>query len=207
MRKEPNDKIRVFNGADGEFLAKITELKKNSAAVELLEQLAPQENSPDIWIIASPIKKDAFDMMIEKACELGASRFIPVTFERSVVHRLNQERLQAIALEAAEQSERLDLMLIDELKDFKKMLESLPQERELIFCLERAAAAPLAETAQKIKDKPKAIIIGPEGGFSDQEIDFISNFNNIHPVSLGRRILRAETALIAALAAVQLLAD
>ncbi len=207
MRKSAGDALRVFNGQDGDWLATVAEINKKKALVKLDHQLLEQKQSPYVWVLASPVKKEAFDLMIEKSCELGAAKFIPVTCEHTVVHKINQERLQAIAIEAAEQSERLDVMTVEPLSDLKKCLNSFDYKRNIIFCIERAAAVSLAGAAKKLAQKPLAILIGPEGGFSSQEVDFISNFKNVTPVSLGPRILKTETALIAALAGVQLLGE
>jgi 16S rRNA (uracil1498-N3)-methyltransferase len=205
MRKAAGDELRVFNGHDGEWLATIEELNKKNVLIKLDRQLLEQQKSSDIWVLASPVKKEALDLMVEKACELGAAKFIPVICDHTVVHKINQERLQMIAVEAAEQSERLDVMTIESLQELKKYLSSEGCNRDLIFCIERTGAASLAEVARKLAGKPLAILIGPEGGFSYQEIDSISHFKHAHPVSLGPRVLKTETALIAALSGVQIL--
>jgi len=204
MRKTAGEALRVFNGQDGEWLAALDELNKNKAFIKLDRKLLEQKASSDIWVLASPVKKEAFDLMVEKSCELGAAKFIPVTCERTVVHKINQERLQAIAIEAAEQSERLDVMVVESLGNLRKIFNFDGCDRDLIFCVERSGAASLVDTAKKLADKPLAILIGPEGGFSSQEIDLINNFKKTHPVSLGQRILKSETALIAALSCIQL---
>ena len=205
MRKLPGVALRVFNGRDGEWLATIVELNKKSAFLELDNKLLEQRESSDIWILASPVKKEAFDLMIQKACELGAAKFMPVICEHTVVRRINQERLQAIAIEAAEQSERFDVMTVEPVTDLKKTLDSVCYERNIIFCIERMEAASFFETVQKLADKPLAILIGPEGGFSSQEIDFIRELKHVNAVTLGSNILKSETALIAALSGVKLL--
>ena len=205
MRKSAGESLRVFNGRDGEWLATIAELNKKSALLELTHKLLEQKQSSDIWVLASPVKKEAFDMMIQKSCELGAAKFIPVTCAHTVVHRINQERLQAIAIEAAEQSERFDVMTVEPFTDLKKALKSVCCERNIIFCIERVEVASFSETVKKLAGKPLAILIGPEGGFSSQEIDFIQGLEYVNAVTLGSRILKSETALIAALSGVQLL--
>lgn len=205
MRKAAGDELRVFNGQDGEWLAAIEEINKKNVLIKLVKKTLEQQGGSDIWILASPVKKEALDLMVEKACELGAAKFIPVTCDHTVVHKINQERLQMVAVEAAEQSERLDVMTVDSTRGLKKFLNSSDYSRDLIFCVERTGAASLAETARKLAGKPLAILVGPEGGFSEQEIDFINNFKYAHPVSLGPRILKAETAMIAALSSVQIL--
>ncbi|MFH1158667.1 MAG: 16S rRNA (uracil(1498)-N(3))-methyltransferase [Pseudomonadota bacterium] len=205
MRKTPGDALRVFNGRDGDWLATISELNKKNALLEMDHKLLEQERSPDIWVLASPVKKEAFDLMIEKSCELGAARFTPVVCEHTVVHKINQERLQAIAIEAAEQSERFDVMSVDPLMDLKKCLVSTCCDRNIIFCIERARAASLSETARELAGRPLVLLIGPEGGFSSREIEFIRGLKYVNAVTLGPRILKSETALIAALSGVQLL--
>lgn len=207
MRKAAGDKLRVFNGRDGDWLATLVEINKNKALIKFDQPRIEQKPSPDIWVLASPVKKESFDLMVEKACELGASRFIPVVCDHTVVHKINQERLQAIAIEAAEQSERGDVMEIAPLIDLKKCLNSFDGSRNLIFFIERIEAPSLAQTMPKLEKKPMALLIGPEGGFSEAEIEFIKNRKDVHPVSLGSRILRAETALITALSGVQLLSE
>ncbi len=205
MRKIAGDRLRVFNGRDGEWLATLSELNKKHALIAVDHQLYEQKNSPDIWVLASPVKKEAFDLMIEKSCELGAARFFPMICDHTVVHKLNQERLQAIAIEAAEQSERLDVMTVEPLTDIKNFLSSHDCKRNIIFCIERSEAPFLAKVVPQLTAKPLSILIGPEGGFSAQEIAFIKTTKCVYPVSLGGSILRTETALIAALACVQLL--
>jgi 16S rRNA (uracil1498-N3)-methyltransferase len=202
MRKDKGDELRIFNGKDGEWLAKIEELNKKNGIIKITKKLLDQKSSPDIWVLASPVKKEAFDLMIEKACELGAKTFIPVICEHTVVHKLNQERLQAVAVEAAEQSERLDVMTVQPITDLRKYLRSYTYDRKLMFCIERVTVPSLVETALRIAKKPLAVLIGPEGGFSPQELDFISTFDYVLPVSLGTRVLKSETALIAALAVI-----
>jgi len=204
MRKNVGDSLRVFNGQDGEWLATLVQLNKNKASVKLDRKLLEQKTSSDIWVMASPVKKEAFDLMIEKSCELGAAKFIPVTCDRTVVYKINRERLHAIAVEAAEQSERLDIMAVEPLAPLKDRLNADSRKRELIFCLERAGVVPLAEIARKFAGQPLTLLVGPEGGFSSQEVDFINGCENVHPVSLGSRILRAETAVIAALSCLQI---
>lgn len=204
MRKSQGDLLRVFNGRDGEWIAEIKEINKKNVLIELTHQSVQQKINPDIWVLASPVKKEAFDLMVQKSCELGAARFIPVLCDHTVVHKMNRERLQSIAVEAAEQSERLDIMTVEEVMDLKKCLNSIINNRFLISCIERVEAASLLQVAQSQAGKPVAVLVGPEGGFSDQEIDFINNFKNGRAVSLGPRILRAETALISALSCIQL---
>lgn len=205
MRKQAGDRLRLFNGQDGDWLATIVEINKKNAIVRLDEVLLEQKSSSDIFILASPVKKEAFDLMIEKSCELGAASFIPVVCDHTVVHKINQERLQAVAVEAAEQCERLDVMQVSALRSLKDFLNSKDCDRDFIFCIERKDAPSIAAVAQKLAGKPLAILIGPEGGFSEAEAAAIAAHPRAHPASLGPRILKAETALIAALACIQTL--
>ncbi|MBU6474739.1 MAG: 16S rRNA (uracil(1498)-N(3))-methyltransferase [Alphaproteobacteria bacterium] len=205
MRKSAGDALRVFNGRDGDWRATLAEISKNKAFIKLNYLISEYKPGPDIRVLASPVKKDAFDLMIEKSCELGAAAFVPVICARTVVHKVNQERAQAIAVEAAEQCERGDVMTIAPAVDLKKYLNSGECDRNIIFCIERREAPPLIEVAKPLAGKPLAILIGPEGGFSPEEIEFITKIKNIRAASLGPRILRAETALIAALSVAQLL--
>jgi len=197
MRRAEGDEIALFNGADGEWLGKIETLSKKAAIVRLEKRLRDQAPRRDVRVYASVVKKEAFELMVEKACELGASSFTPLICDRTVVHRVNAERLQAIAVEAAEQSERLDVMTVEPLAKLKDVLDG---SIDVIFCQERSGAPTLLAAAQKLKGKPIAVLIGPEGGFTPEEIEFIGKTS--HPVSLGPQVLRAETALIAALAGI-----
>lgn len=204
MRLKAGDGLRLFNGRNGEWLGEVVEITKKKALVSLSQKIHEQESSPDVWVLASPVKKEAFDFMIEKSTELGAARFLPITCEHTVVHRVNQSRLQAVSVEAAEQSERLDIMEVADLAALKNIVNSWGSKRKLIFCLERGDAPPLMQALAKIPaDSPLAVLVGPEGGFSAEEAAFIVALDYAVPVSLGPRILKAETALVAALACVQ----
>lgn len=202
MRCQTGDRLRVFNGHDGEWVAEIKEISKKNILVSPVNKIREQKPSPDIWVLASPVKKEAFDFMIEKASELGASRFIPVVCERTVVHRVNTERAASIATEAAEQCERLDVMAVDDLTPLKDFLKSWDKNRKLIFCIERKEAPAVVKALEKIPAGPLAVLVGPEGGFSGEETSYISALDFVIPVSLGPRVLRAETAVVAVLACI-----
>lgn len=204
MRCNPGDMVRVFDGTNGEWVARLEEISKKNAIVSFVEKIREQANVPDIHILASPVKKDALDFMVEKASELGAKAFFPVACERTVVNRVNEDRLQTIAVEAAEQCERLDVMRVQPLQPLKNLMETWVQDRKLIFCIERSAAPMILPKLQSGSFRPPlAILVGPEGGFTAEEADMIQAVSGVEPVSLGGRILRAETALIAALTCVQ----
>lgn len=204
MRCETGDKLRVFDGTDGEWLADIKEVSKKRVLISFLEKTREQISSPDIHVYASPVKKEALDFMAEKASELGVKAFQPVTCARTVIQRVNEDRLQAQAVEAAEQCERLDVMRILPLKPLKDVLLSMPLDRKLIFCIERAQAPMILPRLQAAETKlPVAVLVGPEGGFTPEEVEMVNVMPQAIPVSLGPRILRAETALISALSCVQ----
>lgn len=204
MRAETGQPLRVFDGTSGEWLAEIKELSKKKALVSFVEKIREQTNSPDIHVLASPVKKEAFDFMIEKSSELGAKAFQPIVCNRTIIQRVNEDRLQAQAVEAAEQCERLDVMRILPIKPLKDVLESMSLDKKLIFCIERVQAPMILQRLQGGEIRPPlAVLIGPEGGFSPEEVEMVSALQQAVPVSLGPRILRAETALVSALTCVQ----
>lgn len=204
MRCSAGDRLRVFDGTDGEWLAEMKEVSKKNVIISFLEKTREQIGSPDIHVLASPVKKEAFDFMAEKASELGVKAFQPITCARTVINRVNEDRLQAQAVEAAEQCERLDVMRVLPLRPMKDVLNSIPLDRKVIFCVERAQAPMILPKLQTVEVKlPLAVLVGPEGGFTPEEIEMVSSLPQAVPVSLGPRILRAETALVAALSCVQ----
>lgn len=201
MRLPEGGVVRVFNGRDGEWLAELAGKKKTTRLL-LREKIFEQVDAADIWAIASPVKKDAFELMIEKATELGASRFVPVLCDHTAVRRMNAARAEAIAIEAAEQCERFDVPSVAPLTALREVLEGWDPARKILFCLERSAAPPLSAA---VSEEPLAVLVGPEGGFSAVEIDYIKALPFVVPVSLGAGILRAETALIAALSCLRVM--
>lgn len=203
MRKNPGDNLRIFNGRDGEFLCEIAELKKNRGSFEVKEQMVEQPKiDSDVWAVASVIKR--IDMQVEKSCELGAARFIPVKTDKTVIHKIKAEKLQAIAIEASEQCERLEVMSVDDkIVKLEELVKSNP-DRKFILCLERTNPTSILDIADELSDEKLAIVIGPEGGFSEEEVSKLEELDNVCFATLGNNILRAETALITALSAVQL---
>lgn len=199
MRQKQGDEIEVFNGIDGEYKAKIAQISKKSCELELLEHTKLQKNSPDIWLCFAPVKNAPINNMIQKATELGAGKLVPVITERTIVSRVNTDRLQANAIEAAEQSRRLDVPEIAEPIKFKQLLESWPDDRKLILCDESGGGKPFLDAVKGIKNEKFAIIIGPEGGFSQTEFEIMRSKPYIISVGMGPRILRADTAALAAL--------
>lgn len=201
MRLNVADCIYVFNGQDGEWLAEITAVRKRDTELRLISQSRMQKSVPDIWLLFAPIKQGSIDFLAQKATELGVSRLLPVITERTNVTRVNMERLRANAIEAAEQSERLCIPKIDEPKKFLSLLGNWDQNRPLLFCDETGKGKSMDSA---LKNAPHAILIGPEGGFSDAEIETLRRLPYVISASLGPRILRADTAALAALACWQM---
>jgi 16S rRNA (uracil1498-N3)-methyltransferase len=199
MRAQPGNRVLLFNGRDGEWLAAITQATKRGVVTTCLKQTEPQATVPDIWLAFAPVKKTPSDYLVQKATELGASVLQPVFTHRTIVSRINQERMAANAVEAAEQSGRLSVPDIREGVSLEKLLVSWPRERRLFFCDEGGDAKKLAEAARGIGG-PAGILTGPEGGFDPAEREMVRAQPFVTPVTLGPRILRADTAALAALA-------
>lgn len=197
LRRSPGDAVRLFNGRDGEWLAIIESLTRKAAIVRARECLQPQPVEAEISLCFAPIKQSRLDWLVEKATELGAARLVPVITRRTQVPRINPARLRAIAIEAAEQCERLTVPDIDPAVPMERFLADWPPGRPLVTCIERQDA-PLLRAA--VPRPPFGILIGPEGGFAPEEVTALQGRVDVMPVSLGPRILRAETAGLAALA-------
>ncbi len=200
LRLKDGDAVALFNGRDGEWLARI----EGDGAVAR-EPLREQEDDGDLWLVFALIKRTRLETLIEKATELGVSELVPVTTERTIVTGTNHERLMAIAREAAEQSERLTLPELRAPVTLTKLLAAWPGERRLIQCDETGRSPPIAEALSVPQPGPLAVLIGPEGGFAESELDALGNLPNLTSVGLGPRVLRSETAALAALAVVQAL--
>ena len=198
------DRVRLFNAQDGEWLAQVEMLGKNRGEARCLEQLRPPQPEPGPWLAFAPIKKDRLDMIVEKAVELGVEKLIPVITRRTENRRLKMERLHQHVIEAAEQCERLSLPEVGEPVQVDKLKTLWPAERTLLVGAERREALPLA-TALKGQGQCVGVLIGPEGGFEDKELDDVLNLPFSVAVNLGPRILRAETAATAALSIIQAL--
>ena len=206
LRRKEGDTVLLFNGRDGAWSANISELGKKSVQLELNSQMASQENGPDIWLVFVPIKRARLDFMAQKATELGASKIWPVQSAYGQMKRLNDARLEANAIEAAEQTERLDVPEIGSFISLINLLSNWPEDRLLIFCDEGEAGATDTvpeEVLPSLRGKPAAILIGPEGGFSPEERSLIKALPHAQSLSLGPRILRSDTAALAALSLYQ----
>ena len=200
MRARVGDTVRLFNGRDGEWLASVAEISKRNCVLACRQNLAPQSHVPDIWLVFAPIKKTPADYVVQKATELGVRRLQPVFTRRTIVTRVNLDRMRANAVEASEQSERLDVPEIGEPQSLNALLARWPSDRAIIFCDEAGEAPPIASALAEMRGGATALLTGPEGGFDPEERATIRARPNVVPVSLGRRILRADTAALAALA-------
>ncbi|MFA5989574.1 MAG: 16S rRNA (uracil(1498)-N(3))-methyltransferase [Sphingomonas sp.] len=196
MRIKAGDPVKLFDGESGEWLAVARDIGKRALTVEITEQLRKREVVPDLWLCAAPLKKGRVDWLAEKACELGVDRLLPVITQRTVVDRLNLDRLRAHMIEAAEQCGRTALPALAEPTKLTAMLRDWPAERTLFFADENGGAQ--AAAAMRARPGPAAILIGPEGGFTPGERALIHAHAAAVPISLGPRILRADTAAAAA---------
>jgi len=203
MRLGLGAEIALFNGRDGEWRAKLAETGKKKACLTAIEQLRPQAAEPDLWLLFAAVKRDRIDLIVEKATELGASVLQPVFTERTVISRVNEDRLAAIAMEAAEQCERLTVPSLRTPLSLTAVLAKWPEGRVLMIMDESGAGKPIAETLAELPTVPAALLVGPEGGFTKSELDALSRLPFAVRVGLGPRILRADTAVIAALSCYQ----
>ena len=199
MRRAAGETLRLFNGCDGEWQARIIALRRDRARLAVERQLRPQSAEPDLWLAFAVLKRDATDLVVQKATELGASALLPVLTARTNAARVNAERLTAIATEAAEQCERLTVPRLGAPQRLPDLLAGWPAGRPLFAAVERAAAAPPLAP----HPGPAGLLVGPEGGFSPGELDELARHAFVKGVSLGPRILRAETAAIVGLALLQ----
>jgi len=195
MRRSAGDVLRIFDGASGEWLARIV-TSRRGATLAVETQIRPQVEEPDIWLAFAPLKRDATDLVVQKATELGVCAILPVFTERSTTGRINLERAQATAREAAEQCERLSVPRVHPPERLPDLLTTWPASRRIALAVERSAPGAFPHEAG-------ALLVGPEGGFSPHELDVMLRSSFICPVSLGPRVLRAETAAIVGLALLQ----
>lgn len=195
LRVKPGALVKLCDDETGEWLAEVTDVAKRDLGVLVTKRLRPRELVPDLWLLAAPVKKARLDMVVEKASELGVALYRPVITRRTIVERMNMDRIRATMAEAAEQCGRTALPRIEEGVKLSTLLKDWPADRTLYFA-DETGGVPLAKIA---KPGPAAILIGPEGGFDPEERDAIRALPQAVGVSLGPRILRAETAAIAAL--------
>lgn len=197
MRLSVGDLVALFNGQDGEWQANIAESGKRGGVLAVKTQSKALQMPPDLWLIFAPIKKARTDFIVEKAAEMGARRICPVQTDFTNADRIRQDRLQAHAVEAAEQCGGTFVPEVCELQKLSRVLEEWPEDRQLMFCDEALVGA--AKTLRMAGGEKWAILIGPEGGFSQAERARLGDAAYAHSVSLGPRILRADTAAVAAL--------
>jgi len=196
MRLKQGDEVLLFNGSDGEWRAEIVVVRKRQGSLICSEKTAAQRAPPDLWLMFAPVKKARTDLIVEKAVEMGATRILPVQTEFTNAERIRRDRLQAHAIEAAEQCGTTFVPEVAELAKIDRVLRDWPTDRHIMFCNE-ALAGERIEFPSQIG--AWAILIGPEGGFSEGERNHIAKMDQSHAISLGPRILRADTAAVAAL--------
>ncbi len=199
LRCKPGQVVWLFNGRDGEWRAEITSISKRLAVLNCLDQSAPQVNPPDLWLLFAPIKKARTDFIVEKAAELGAARILPVITQLTNSERVRTDRLRTHAIEAAEQCGGTFVPEVAEPQPLSAVLASWPAERQLMFCDEALTAGAAQNMLQGVNRGPWSVLIGPEGGFTEAEANLLHQLPQTHAVTLGPRILRADTAAVAAL--------
>lgn len=206
MRLGPGARVVLFNGRDGEWAGTIGDLRRGSGTATVGTQRRPQAAEPDIWLLFAPIKRAPLDFMIQKAVELGVSRLCPVLTRHTDVARVNLDRARSTVLEAAEQCERLTLPVVSAPAPLPDVLADWPQDRTLILCAEAGPVRPMADVLEEFIPgdggtvPEMAVLVGPEGGFESAELDAIRKLPFVTLAGLGPRVLRAETAALAALA-------
>lgn len=198
MRRGIGDALWLFNGRDGEFSARITRIRRDHAELHIEQQTRTQIAEPDLWLLFALLKRDATDLVVQKATELGIAELHPVITERANTHRTNASRLHAIATEAAEQCERLSVPRLLAPRPLPAALSDWPRDRRLFAAIERSDAPRIGAARG-----PKALLVGPEGGFTPPELEALRAHPFVTAVSLGPRVLRADTACIAGLALLQ----
>ena len=203
MRLGSGDALLIFNGRDGEWRATVDDLGRRDGSLRVGDLVRAHIDEPDLWLVFTPIKKARLDVLIEKAAELGAARLVPVLSERTSVRDINGPRAQALVIEAAEQCGRMTVPAVAPIAPLTAVLDAWPEDRCLMFCDESGAGAPIATALAAEAPGPWAVLIGPEGGFSAAERAAIAARPFALPVSLGPRVLRADTAAIAALTMLQ----
>ena len=198
MRAKKNDIFSLFNKINGEWEAKILNVSKNIVEFKIIKHLRQKENNKELWLAFSPIKSNYQNFMIQKATELGITKFIPIIFERTIVRKINKSRLEKIVIEASEQSNRLNIPLIEDAKDLSGFLKSYSMD--LIFTDLNSNNKKI--DTSKLSGKPICIIIGPEGDFSELERKQILNFKGVQTLLINDNILRSETAVISTISIV-----
>ena len=200
MRVKVGEVFSLFNSS-GEWEAKILTISKSIVEFNITKQLRQKENVKDLWLAFSPIKSNYFNFMIQKATELGVTKFIPIIFDRTIVRKINKERLEKVIIEAAEQSNRINVPSIEEPQSLKDFLSN--EKMDLIFTDLNSQNKKI--DLDKLTNNPTCVIIGPEGDFSEEEREKILSFKGVQPIKINENILRSETAVISALSIVSYL--
>ena len=201
MRKKIDDSILVFNSINGEFLAKISEIYKNTIIIKIIKKIRDVKIENDIWLLFAPVKKTPTEYIVQKATELGVSKIIPVITERTITKNLNLKRMQDIAIESSEQCERITIPEVCAIKKLKDLIPNWDNDRIIFFCDETIRNNDVVKIDfQNLSTKSfGAVLVGPEGGFSTNETNYLREKKFIRPIDLGPRILRSDTAVIAAI--------
>mgnify|MGYP001234755992 FL=1 len=204
MRIKVNEGFSLFNSS-GEWEAKILNISKNIVEFNITKQLRQKENENELWLAFSPIKSNYFNFMIQKATELGITKFLPVIFDRSIVRKINKTRLDKIIIEATEQSNRIKVPVLEKPKSLKKFLSDNKNKINLVFADLNSRNNKL--DIKNLSKKPTCLIIGPEGDFSELEREIILSFNNVTSIKINKNILRTETAAISSISIINYLID
>ena len=194
MRIKENEIFSLFNSS-GEWEAKILNITKSIVEFEITNQIRQKENQKELWLAFSPIKSNYFNFMIQKATELGITKFVPIIFERTIVRKLNKERLEKVIIEATEQSNRINIPTLEDATNLEDFLKS--SEMNLIFTDLNSDNKKV--DLEKLTNKPVCIVVGPEGDFSENERGKILSFKDVQAIKINENILRSETAVISAI--------
>ena len=197
MRVKENEVFSLFNN-EGEWEAKVLGIFKNIVEFKIIKQLRQKETTKELWLAFSPIKSNYQNFMLQKATELGVTKFLPIIFDRTVVRKINKDRIEKIVIEASEQSNRINVPTIEEAQDLNSFLKK--NVMDLIFTDLNSNIKKIDKS--KFTDKPVCIIIGPEGDFSETEREKILSFKGVQPIKINENILRSETAVISAISIV-----
>lgn len=204
LRKKLEDYVKVFNEVDGEFVARIIKLAKSKTTIEVIENFPVNYKAKKIGVIFSPIKQHRMSFLIEKACELGASHLYPVICQYTSNRNFNLEKWELTAIDAAQQSERISIPTIYSLQNLEKLIETWPRNKIILFMDERQNSKSISKFLESYSyDDSYTILVGPEGGFSSSEDEYLRSFDFVKPINLGSMILRSETAIIATMAIIQ----
>ncbi len=203
LRMKPGAEVLIFNGIDGEWLANLAVNGRKSASLTSCQQTRPQPAPYSLAYLFAPLKQGRMDYMVQKAVEMGAGRLVPVITDYTQNAKLNGERMRANAMEAAEQCGILAIPQCDEIQKLNTVLEGWDQTRRIIYCDEGETSQNPLDALANFDAPPGGVLIGPEGGFSEKERELLRSLEFVTPIPLGPRVLRADTAAVAALAIVQ----